>query len=40
MSVNQENYAMILSCLVEFNSIEQALSTQDESDRAKISLMG
>ena len=26
-------YATILSCLVEFNSIEQALAFQDDSER-------
>ena len=30
-----ESYATILTCLLEFNSIEQALSYQDEIDRNK-----
>jgi hypothetical protein len=28
-----DSYATILSCLVEFNSIEQQLALQDEDDR-------
>ena len=28
-----EQYATVLTCLAEFNSIEQALATQDEEDR-------
>lgn len=35
-----ESYATILSCLVEFNSIEQCLSLQDEDDRHQIALVG
>lgn len=35
-----EQYATVLTCLVEFNSIEQALATQDEEDRDQMQLMG
>eukprot|EP00347_Sterkiella_histriomuscorum_P021638 403333283 len=35
-----EHYATILSCLVEYSSIEQALCLQDENDRQKIQLIG
>ena len=35
-----ENYATILSCVVEFQSIEQCLSLQDEDDRHQIALVG
>jgi copper chaperone CopZ len=28
-----EQYATVMTCLVEFNSIEQALALQDEDDR-------
>jgi len=31
-----ENYATVITCLVEFNSIEQALAVQDESDRKNM----
>ena len=37
---NVDQFATVLSCLVEFNAIEQALSTQDEDDRKNIQLMG
>jgi len=30
----------MLTCLVEFNSIEQALSLQDEEDRQAMQLLG
>jgi hypothetical protein len=30
----------VLSCLVEFNSIEQALALQDEIDREDMQLLG
>ena len=33
-----ESYATILTCLLEFSSIEQALSYQDEVDRNKVQL--
>ena len=29
-----------MTCLVEFNSIEQALSLQDEDDRKQMQLLG
>lgn len=35
-----DSYATILSCLVEFSSIEQQLSLQDEDDRHGIALVG
>lgn len=35
-----ESYATMLSCILEFNNIEQALSIQDEADRQNIALMG
>lgn len=35
-----ESYATILSCLVEFNSIEHALASQDEDDRSQMQLLG
>jgi DNA-binding transcriptional regulator YiaG len=35
-----ENYATILSCVVEFCSIEQVLSLADEDDRQQIQLSG
>ena len=35
-----ESYATVLTCLVEFNSIEQALSLQDEQDRKSMNLVG
>ena len=28
-----ESYATVMTCLVEFNSIEQALALSDENDR-------
>ena len=35
-----ESYATVLTCLVEFNSIEQALALQDDSDRKAMQLLG
>ena len=35
-----EQYATVLTCLVEFNSIEQALASQDEEDRDQMQLLG
>ncbi|CDW87818.1 UNKNOWN [Stylonychia lemnae] len=35
-----ESYSTMLSCLVEFCNIEQALALQDEQDRQKIQLIG
>lgn len=35
-----EGYATILTCMLEFNSIEQALTYQEEQDRARQSLLG
>lgn len=35
-----DSYATILSCLVEFNSIEHALASQDEEDRSQMQLLG
>ena len=35
-----ESYATILTCLLEFNSIEQALAYQEEIDRNKFQLKG
>jgi len=35
-----ESYATVLTCLVEFNSIEQALALQDEDDRKGMQLLG
>lgn len=35
-----EQYATVMTCLVEFNSIEQALSLQDEDDRKQMQLLG
>jgi hypothetical protein len=35
-----EQYATVLTCLVEFNSIEQALALQDEADREDMQLLG
>ena len=35
-----EGYATILTCMLEFNSIEQALTSQEEQDRARMSLLG
>lgn len=34
-----DQYATVLTCLVEFNLIEQALSQQDESDKNGMSLL-
>ena len=34
-----EKYATILTCLVEFNSIENALSFHHEIDKTKINLI-
>lgn len=31
-----ESYATVITCLVEFNSIEQALALQDEEDRKSM----
>ena len=35
-----QQYATILTCLVEFNAIEQALSIQDEMDKNQMQLLG
>ena len=35
-----EQYATVLTCMVEFNSIEQALALQDEEDRDQMQLLG
>ena len=35
-----EQYASVLTCLVEFNSIEQALALSDETDRNNMQLFG
>ena len=35
-----DQYATVLTCLVEFNLIEQALSQQDEQDKSGMQLMG
>jgi hypothetical protein len=35
-----EQYATVMTCLVEFNSIEQALALQDEDDRRSMQLLG
>ena len=35
-----DNYATVLSCLIEFQSIEQALALQVEKDRNKMQLLG
>lgn len=35
-----DSYATVLTCLVEFNSIEQALALQDEADREDMQLLG
>ena len=35
-----ESYATVITCLVEFNSIEQALALQDEDDRKAMQLLG
>ena len=35
-----EQYATVLTCLVEFNSIEQALALSDETDRNNMQLFG
>ena len=35
-----ESYATVLTCLVEFNSIEQALQEQDEEDRKGMNMYG
>ena len=32
-------HSTILTCLVEFNGMEQALSTQDEADKSQMKLM-
>ena len=33
-----DSYATVLTCLVEFNSIEQALQEQDEEDRKGMNM--
>ena len=35
-----ESYATVLTCLVEFNSIDQALALSDENDRNNMQLFG
>lgn len=35
-----ESYATVLTCLVEFNSIEQALALQDDEDKKAMQLLG
>ena len=35
-----ESYATVMTCLVEFNSIEQALALSDESDKNTMQLFG
>lgn len=35
-----DSYATMLACLVEFNSIEHALTIQDEDDREDMQLLG
>ena len=35
-----ESYATVITCLVEFNSIEQALALQDEEDKSSMQLVG
>jgi hypothetical protein len=34
-----QNYSTILSCLLEFQGIEQALCMQDETDKQNMQLM-
>ena len=40
MKLAVDAYATTLTCLVEFNSIEQALAIQDEADREDMQLLG